>query len=339
LAEIVAEETAAEQEVVLEFTQKGYVRRLAPKAYERQQAKQESQATRKWVENSDFTTYADYVTTEDELLVLTRSGKAYTVKVGDIPPTTRQSKGTPVVGMLPASAQEDAEAIVEQLILTPGSEALDQLDLVMLTRQGKVKRTPLKEFVNLSGRGVMALKLKEGDELAFALLVEADFQLLLATSGGRILRLEINDEQLPLMSRSAQGLQLVRLGKQEEIIGCISLGTDDEMLLMTAQGYAKRMAVSAIRAISRGDLGVQGMAFATKADRLVGLVPAFPGDTIVVITDEDHLAYLSVDDVEVMDRNDGGDRPLKLSRKEKVTRLVTLALPSLGDETDESGNG
>jgi DNA gyrase subunit A len=327
LAEMVAEGEAETQEVVLEFTHRGYVRRLSPKVFQRQQAKQESQPVQTLVPNEDFTTLVEMATASQELLVLTRSGRAYTVKVSDIPPTTRQSKGTPLVTLLPSTAQGDPETIVTQFVLFP--DDLETLDLIMLTRQGRLKRMPLSEFTHLTGRGLTALKLKEDDELRYVTLAETGEQLVLATSGGRVLRFEINDEQVPIMGRSAQGYLALRLPKQEELVGCLALTASDELLLISAQSSAKRMPISAIKSVNRGEIGVQAIQFAAKTDRLAGIALAVPGIEVKVLTDADRMARLLLEQIPKQPRTGSGDRLLKLDKKEKVVEWVVAYLPLL----------
>lgn len=314
-----------EQEVVLDFTQRGYVRRLAPKAFQRQQAKQEPQPFQTLLESEDFSTLVEIATLDQELLVLTRSGKAYTIKVSDIPPTPRQSKGTPLVSLLPTTAQNDPEMIVTQFVLFP--DDLETLDLLMLTRQGRIKRMPLSEFTHLTGRGLTALKLKDDDELCQVTLAAAGEQLLLATSGGRVLRFEINDEQVPILGRAAQGHLALRLSRQEELIGCVVLTVKDDLVMISAHGQVKRIRVSAIRQGHRGELGSQAMQFTTKTDRLAGIAPAMPGTEVRVLTNGEHMARLSTDQISVQGKEGSGDRLLKLDKKEQVTELVVAYLP------------
>jgi len=334
-----AAEEAAEQAVALEFTQRGYVRRLAPKAFRRKQAKQEAPPAMTLVDAEDFVTLVEVATVDQEMLVLTRSGKAFTIKVNDIPPTTRQSKGTPVVSLLPATVQGNPETIVTQFVLYP--DDLESLDLVMLTRQGRIKRLPLAEFTNLTGRGLTALKLKDGDELLFATLAEAGEQLILATSGGRVLRFEINDEQVPVMGRAAQGQAALRLLRKETLVGCIAVSAGDDLLLLTQQGYAKQMSVKSIKPINRGELGIQAMQFALKTDALVGIAPGLPGTEVIIFTDEEQIAHLPVDQVPHGNRTDAGDRLFKLSRKEKIVGLTPILLPpaDLEEEIENGENG
>jgi DNA gyrase subunit A len=331
LAEIVEEE--GELEAVLEFTQRGYVRRSSPKAFQRKQAKQGDLPSREPMTSDDFVSLVEMATTEQELLMLTRSGKAYTVKVSDIPVTTRQSKGTPLVSLLPSNAQGDPETIVTQFVLYP--DDLETLDLVMLTRQGRIKRLPLSEFTNLTGRGLTALKLKDSDELLFASLAEVGEQLLLATTGGRVLRFEIDDEQVPVMGRTAQGQQALRLHKKEALVGCVALASDDRLLMVTAQGYTKQMAVSAIKKINRGEIGVQAMTFALKTDTLVGIASSLGTTELMLLTDQDRMVRIPVDEVPICRRDESGDRLFKLAKKEKVDSVIVVTLP---DAEDEAGD-
>lgn len=316
LAEIAAEEGAADQEVILEFTHRGYVRRYSPKAFQKRQERAEETN-----ENGDFAIQVEEATTEQELLVLTRSGKAFTLNIGEIPATVRQSKGTPLVGLLPSSLQGDPETIAAQFVL---SSEVEELDLIMLTAQGRIKRVPLAEFQNLRGRGLTALKLKEGDELRFATLAATEEQLIVATSSGRVLRFKINDQYVPVMGRSAQGQQALRLARQEAVVSCIVLNSDDEFLILSAQGYAKRMLVKTLRPTQRGEVGTYAIQFATKTDTLIGAAPALPGSSVTVLTDGDQLLQIAIDKVSALGKDGPGNRVVKLPKKEKIVEICSL---------------
>jgi DNA gyrase subunit A len=307
--------------VVLEFTERGYVRRRSPKF----QKQAEAQPLATLTENDDTTLQVAAVNTGQAVLVLTRSGKAYTVKVADIPQTPRHSKGTPLVSLLPIANQETPEPLLTQFVLS----ATESRDLIMLTQQGRIKRLPIAEFTNLTGRGLIAAKLKEDDELQYAMLAAPGDQLVLATSGGRLLRFAVNDEQLPLQSRTAQGTQAIRISKQEQIVGCVALKAEETLLLLTAQGYGKRLPVSALRSANRGELGLQAMLFANKTDRLAAIAPAQPKAIVTVLTDADRDANLSIEAAPLQGRDGTGKQVLKLDKKEKIVALTTLGhLPS-----------
>ncbi|MBE9179594.1 DNA gyrase subunit A [Oculatella sp. LEGE 06141] len=323
LAAIVAEEEATEQNVVLEFTHRGYVRRLSPKAYERQQAKQDVQLSKTLVEADDFVTHVQPAQTGQELLMLTRSGKAYTIHVGDIPLTTRQSKGTPLVTLLPPNAQGDPETLVAQFVL---SLELETQDLLILTQQGRIKRLPLSEFTNITGRGLTVIKLKDDDELLSVNRVEPGQEIVLASSGGRLLRFEVDDEQVPIVGRAAQGQQALRLRKQETLVGCVIVNSDDHVLLVSTQGQAKRLAVNEVRLATRGEIGSQAMQFTAKTDTLVGIMPALPKTTVTVLTTSDRIAQLPIQAAPLVGKDTAGKRLLKLDRQEKIVSLTLISL-------------
>ena len=167
LAEILAEQQ--EEETVLEMTQKGYARRLSPRAYQRRQARQDATEAQQFHEVEDTILQRETANTAQTLLVLTREGKAYSLCVGDIPQANRQNKGVPLINLLPNSVRSEA-GIAAHLVLT--DEVLTH-DLVMLTRLGRIKRVSLSDFSNMTGRGLTALKLKKDDELAYVTLAKS----------------------------------------------------------------------------------------------------------------------------------------------------------------------
>ncbi|MGF1497549.1 MAG: DNA gyrase subunit A [Elainellaceae cyanobacterium] len=338
LEEIAAAEAAMEEDTVLEFTQQGYVRRSSPKAFQRRQARQGEPETHGLEPlEEDVVLQTEKTTTGRELLIFTRSGKAFSITAEEIPQTPRNSKGTPLITLLPASAQTGAnpEAIATQFIRPVDT---DPYDLIVVTRQGRTKRMPLSEFTNLTGRGLTVLKLKEDDELLTVMLAKPDDQLVLTSSGGRMLRVRVDDQQLPQMTRTAQGNMAMRLSKREHLAGCVVVdGDDSEVLLVTVQGYAKRMQAQEIRLGNRGDLGVQSMRFANKTDRLAGMVAADSGTIVTIFTSADQFAQIPVELASMGDRDSSGSRLLKLPKKEAVTSLAIVRPPDDGNGDRDSG--
>ena len=331
LEEIIAEEV--EEEVVLEFTQKGYVRRSSLRSYQRRQAKLNADLGKTLQDiDEDVVLQTDKALTTQELLTITRDGKAYTIAVNDIPVTQRQSRGVPLVSLLPGSVPSDADVVVTQMLLT--EELLDQ-DMVLVTRNGKIKRAPLSEFANLTGRGLTAMKVKKGDEVAHVTLANIGEELVLGTSGGRLLRFLINDENLAVMGRAAQGPQALRMGKHDSIIGVVSVLSGQECILMvSAAGYAKRMPVNALRMGKRGDIGTQSFQFSQKTDQLIALAPAMPNHDITLLTSNDRIASISMEAVPRQGRTGECDRILKPSRGETITQVVRITSPD--DDADNS---
>ena len=329
LQELAAVEAANAEDVVLEFTQQGYVRRSSPKSFQRRRAKQveEMSSTLTDASDNDIVTQVETATTQQELLVFTRSGKAYSLAIKDIPQTSRNSKGSPLIMLLPSAVQStgDPDTIAAQLIRPAEGESCD---IVLVTQQGRIKRVALTDFSNLNARGLTALKLKETDELHHVIVIKPNEQLVLAGSGGRMLRFMGNEEQLPEMGRTAQGHMAMRLSKKEHLVGCVAIAHEqDELLLMTSQGFAKRIVARDLRLSNRGAIGIQAMQFTNKTDSLAGIVSAQPDTCVTVFTNSEQVAKISVDAAKVSDLRKGGDRLFRLQKKEKIVDILVAYTP------------
>ncbi|MBE9108927.1 DNA gyrase subunit A [Nodosilinea sp. LEGE 07298] len=322
--EIIAE--TVEEAAVVEFTQKGYVRRFSHKSYQRRQARLETDTNPKLHEiDEDPVVQIEPALTTQEVLTITRDGRAFTVAVETIPANPRQSKGAPLVNLLPGSVPPDADAIVAQLVIR---DDLLEHDLIFLTKKGKIKRAPLQEFTNLTGRGLTAMKVKDGDELAYVTLAELGDDLVLGTTGGRLLRFPIDDDNLPILGRAAQGPQGIRMGKQETLAGCVRVqSSKDCLLLVTAAGYGKRLPIEGMRVAKRGDIGTQSFQFSLKSDRLMAMLPAVPKESVTVFTSGDRTAVIPVDSVPRQGRTGESDRIVKPNKGETITQVLRVTPP------------
>jgi DNA gyrase subunit A len=301
------------EEVVLDFTHRGYVRR-GPSS---QKARSEN-----GLPENDFIVQTEITDTEKELIVLTSGGKVYPIKVGDIPSARgRSARGTPLITLLSNTAQGTQEAVINQFLLP---QNLDSSQLILVTKQGRIKRLSLTELTNLTRRGITILKLKDDDELALTQFTTANQKAIIASSGGRLLKFTVDDEQLPVMGRTAMGLQALRLRQQEVMVGCVTLNTQEELLLVTQLGYAKRLAVSSLRLANRGDIGTQSFKFANKTDSLVAIVTATQKSEVVLVTNHQRVVRLSVDTVAAVGRDSVGENILQLNRDEKITTVINL---------------
>lgn len=304
-----------EEEAFLEFTHRGYVRRLATKGRKQAVIRELTAES-----SEDVVINATDTMTGQNLAVLTRLGKAYPLKVGDIPVTSNRGRGTPLVTLLSPSATKDVsgstqEIIVNQFLLS--DEVLETKDLVMLTQQGKIKRLPMFELSELTNRGITVIKLKEDDELLYAQLVQTGAELVLGTSGGRLMRLEVNDEQIPPMGRAAQGSQATRLRKQEQLVGFVSVKGNDDLLLVSEQGFVKRVPVSRLQRAARGGIGTQGLRFAVENDVLAGLANGRTQSVIQIYTSQNRLFTVPVETVKPT-REGAGEDLLELEEGERV---------------------
>lgn len=302
------------QEVKLEFTQRGYVRRLQNTG---KKSKAESA-----IPDNDFIIQSTLTDTEQDLLVVTSGGKVYPIRVSDIPRSNgRAARGTPLITLLSPTAQSAQENIVNRFILP---ESPENSEVILVTRQGRIKRLSLAEISNLTRRGVTIIKLKDDDQLLYAQFINAGEQLILASSGGRLLRFEVNDEEVSVMGRTAMGLQGMRLGKQQQLISCVKLASSKSLLLVTQQGYAKCINLTKVKLGHRGDLGAQSLKFAVKTDNLVGVVQASTEIEVGLVTNHQRLVRLSVENIPLSKKDDKGKMSVQLNRDEQIVTAIQM---------------
>lgn len=304
--------------VQLEVTQRGYVRwtrqtnRSRRKSTEPQPQEQDGQLR----ENQrDLSTFTGTAKLSDSLLTFSSSGKAYGVNLEDMPGSSGRDRGTPLITLLSDSAQ--SETLIAHFL------PADRSDLfVFLTQQGRFKWLPASDFDELTGRGLSAVKLKDDDQLQFVISARATDEMAIATSAGRILRFPLTE--VPELGRNAQGKQVVRLLKQETLVGMIALKPTTELLLLSRFGYAKRLSLEAVRLSHPGGLGTPTMQFAKKTDGLIAALPIVPQGKVIVSTDQDQIAYLTPQTLPQATKEGAGSQWLKLKASEQLTRAIAL---------------
>ncbi|TVR13316.1 MAG: DNA topoisomerase 4 subunit A [Phormidium sp. GEM2.Bin31] len=310
---------------VLEITQRGYGRRLLPKNVTPIEPVPPQGQLLEITE--DFPLQQIPSQTDRELLMFVRDGKVYSAPIGEIAKLNgRNDRGQPLVGLLPPSAQGDPDAIVAQFV---ADEGLQEKQVVFLTQAGRIKRLPFAEMTNITARGLTVLKFKGDDGLHGIEVAEAGQQAIVASSGGRLLRMPVDDEQLPVLGRTAQGYQAVRLRKTESIAGLSIVEDSDELVLITERGYCKRLAVTELRLGERGAIGTQGLRFANASDRLLAIVRAIPGAELVLHLNGDRLLRLPISSLKSQGKDGTGQRPKLIKSKDTVISS-RICLPTGG---------
>jgi len=270
---IKAVEPEPDREVVLEFSYRGYVRRW-------------DGSPRPTPDDPALTSLV--VNTDRDLLLFSESGLAFSLAVKDIPvmPRHARSRGTPLLTLLP----DKVDRIVS--ILTP----LEDQPIVLVTSQGRIKRVDPAEFTEITARGLVAVKLKEGDSLLWAGLAPPQGDVIIATPKGRMTRLPVNDEFIPRQARSALGNPCFKLKPEESLMGCKVLLPQDRLLLVTAQGYVKCLQREQIRPSTKGGLGVQGIGFKSSDDYLTILaaVPPDRSEISLILSPTDRVTTIPI---------------------------------------------
>jgi DNA gyrase subunit A len=320
VAQIPSGEETEETRFLLQLTRKGYVRRL-PLPGRRSRSNPAQREV-----GEDLLVGLECATLEQEILVLTAGGKAFTVPIAGIPLSTGSSRGVPLLTLLP-----NPEPMVATFTLAPDP---GKASLVVLSRQGRIKRVALAELMGLTQRGSTVLKLKEGDELGWAALWDPGHQgysVVLATSGGRVLRLAA--EGIPLMGRAAMGSPALRLGRTERIVGMALVPSQGILVLASRSGYLKRLSLEEIPILERGQVGVPAFHFSDRGDVLVGLVGLPPELErpshlqLDVITESEQVYSFSPAEIPLQSRSGGGSLLVKGERVRELRLFWPQWLP------------
>jgi DNA gyrase subunit A len=211
---------------------------------------------------------------------------------------------------------------VVQLLVLPSGDAAAGTSVGLLSSDGRFKRLPIEEFQELSGRATSVLKLKEGVTLKRAVLCRDTQDLVVASSTGRLLRLAVNEANLPVMGRNAQGPVLLRLLPGEAVVGAVGVAHDDSVLLASGQGLIKRLAVANLRRCQRGDIGQIGVRFEQRGDQLVDLCGGHQPLLGALLADGRSLR-LEANNLNA-DEDAAGGQALGLGAKDQLLELIPL---------------
>ena len=259
--------------------------------------------------NTDLIVYQQEIGKAQEIIVILDSGKAYPLSVSDIPRhPTKQTIGR----LISDSATKDNHRPINYLIL---HDQYQNSNLILLTKGGYVKQIALSELDNIGNRGFTLIKLKGKDTLYSLFLAEEGQELVTATSGGRLLRHTINDDNFSIMGKAAQGNLGVKLHFNEKIVGSQVVSKKDNLLLISQFGYGKIMPVNNLRPLKRGDLGTSAFRFKDKQDHLATILVADSQKNVILTT---NLERRLIVDISKLFHNDGERAIVKLANEEKI---------------------
>ncbi|UFP93167.1 DNA gyrase subunit A [Gloeobacter morelensis] len=316
-------EIASDDEVVVQLTHRGYVRRIPAAAFERRSRSRKAVSR---TEDNDFVVESYPTRTRNELLVITRSGRAYSLKVSEIPETGPRSRGTPLVTLLSIQGEQIAATFVRE-------NYPPDLFLVLLTREGRIKKLLLSECANLTGRGLMMLKLGEEDQLIQVGLATAHSQIVVGTSAGRLLRFAADEAQLPAMGRSALGLQAIKLRRGESLAAMTVVGNGEDLLMVSRQGLGKRLKASEIRLQERAGLGTPvGLLRERNGDSLLAVLAVGAEGEVAMATDQERLVQVDLGELAATDRSSSGKPLVVLNPAEQIIAVTRLSAEP--EETD-----
>lgn len=320
--EVDIEDLIPNQECVLTLTQFGYVKRLAVDTYKIQNrgGRGVSGMSRR---EEDVATEMFVINSHDYVLFFTDKGRVYRLKCYEVPEGSRQSKGMNIANLLPIAADEK----VTSMIRVP--EFDEEKYLVMVTKQGIIKRISLNAYNTARKGGLIALELNEGDELAWVRLTDGNQQVIVATKNGLAIRFEETDVRP--MGRQARGVKAISLREGDCVVGMCVVANDDLILTASETGFGRISNVSDYRLQSRGGKGITN--YHTEKYGNVAAVSAVKlTDDIIIISQEGVIIRIAADTVRICNRPSKGVTLMRIGENDKV---VTVARAPHEDSESE----
>ena len=313
-----------EEDMVITMTHFGYVKRVSMSAYRAQKrgGKGVSAATTR---EEDYVEQMFVTSTHDQIMFFTNRGRVYQMWCYEIPEAGRAAKGTAIVNLLQLDGGEKVTAMVD----VP-EEKLQGSYLIMATRQGTIKRTELSEFVNLRKSGLIAIVLREDDDLIGVALTDGRREVLLGTRDGMSIRFAETD--LRPIGRNAVGVRGIELAEGDQVVAMSIVEEDTDVLAITENGYGKRTAIEEYRLQSRAGKGIKAMNLTDKTGGLAGQLLVRSDEDILIITDDGTIIRTPVDSVPLHGRATQG---VRLMRVADGSRIMSIERAEQEPEEDE----
>lgn len=321
--EVDIEDLIPEEDCVVTLTHFGYIKRQPVDTYKLQKRGGRGVAGIKHREE-DFVEELFISSTHENVLFITNRGRMYKLKCYEIPEGGRNARGANIVNLLPLEGDEKIAYMIKV------RDFDEDHFLVMATRDGYIKRTPLESYRNVRKNGLIAITLNEGDELASARLTDGVSELLLATENGMCIRFE--EQQVRPMSRTARGVRGIKLRGGDHVISMARLRQGAYVMTVTELGQGRRTALSEYRPQTRGGFGKLNYKQTEKHGKVAGVRVVDEDEDLILIADDGIIIRIRVSDVNVMSRYASGVRVMRLSEGSKV---VTFA-PAEHDEEEET---
>lgn len=314
------------EQTLITLTNKGYIKRMPVDAY-RTQNRGGVGIKGMTTNEEDFVEKMLNMSTHDYILFFTNKGKVYRMKGYEIPEYSRQSKGLPIINLLPLEKEEYISSVVT---LEASEHSFNYL--LFITKNGLVKRTNLSEFDNIRSSGKLAITLKEDDELISVRKTTGENEVLIGASNGRMVR--FSEKEIRVMGRTASGV------KGMELDGAITVGGEvvdnsQKILVVTVNGYGKKTEVDEYRLTHRGSKGVMALHITEKNGSMVSLKAVTDADDLIIITDNGIIMRMPMDQISTLKRATQGVRLIHLKDDQRVATVSVIDSTSETDEAEE----
>ncbi len=314
--EIDYESLIQQEDMVVTMTHFGYIKRVPADTY-RAQNRGGKGVTGITTRDEDFVERVLVANTHTDMLFFTTRGRVFQLRCYQVPEAGRTAKGSAIVNLLNLDGGEKVTTVIT---LPEGEEARENMNLVMATRQGYIKKTALSEY-NIRKNGLIAIVLREGDELVNVELSNGENDVLLATGHGKAIRFE--EKLVRNMSRGTMGVTAINLQDDDFVVNMTVIKGDAEILTITENGYGKRTSVNEYRVTGRNCKGIITHALNDNTGNIVDMVSVTGEEDIMLITSDGTIIRTEVSQLRSMGRSTQGVRVMRIKEGVKVVAIAT----------------
>ena len=309
------EDMIQKEDMVVVMSNRGFIKRIPVSAYRNQGrgGKGSSTATLK---SDDFIENLFVASTHNHIMFITNFGKAYWMKVHEIPEASRAARGNHIKALLAIGADEDVTTVL------PLENFSDETYIFMATIRGVVKKVDTSSFSNAKTRGIIAINLDSGDQLISAHLTAGEDEVVLVTRHGYALR--FSENQVRATGRASRGVQGIRLANEDELTGALCVRDDEQMLLLSEFGYGKRIEYGNFNPHGRGTRGQISYKTSEKSGELVGVVSVSKQDDLVCITSQGNAVKLKLNTIPIMGKMALGVRVVNIAKPDFVVGMARV---------------
>ena len=324
--EIDIEDLIQEEDVVITLTNSGYIKRISADTYSAQRRGGRGIQAMTTKED-DFVENVLITSTHSDVLFFTNRGRVYKKRAYEIPDAGRTAKGTNIINLIPIEQDERIETV-----LTVADEIREGY-LFMATKKGLVKKTPLSEFKNLRKNGLIAISLREGDELLKVKVTRGDADIVIVSERGNAIK--FNEQDVRPMGRTAAGVKSMNL-REDDIAVCMDIAVDDEELLVISEnGFGKRTPLVEYKRQNRGGVGLITYKISEKTGKVVGATVCKSEDELMLINTSGVAIRINVSDVSVTSRATMGVRLMRTSDEEKIVAIAKISGRDVEDKDQQ----
>ncbi len=325
--EIDMEDLIKDEDVVVTLTRFGYIKRTPIDTYKSQKRGGKGIAGLTTRED-DFAVDLFITSTHRFIMFFTNKGRVYKLRAWQIPEAGRQARGTAIVNLL----QLDSDEKITAGIKIHGDEK--DMYLIMATKQGMVKKTPLEQYENIRKGGIAAITLKEGDELIGTRLTDGSYDIILVTENG--LSIRFSEKDVRPMGRTSMGVMGIRLNEEDKVISMVPYFENTTLLVVTVNGFGKRTDLDEYKVQNRGGKGVLTYRVTDKTGLLVGAMSVSDDDDLLLISSDGTIIRMHVDGISVLSRVTQGVTLMRTSEENRVVSLTRIPYEENDDEELEN---